>query len=137
MTSKALAETHAAAFIHSRPWSAAEFDAVLEKDTTLLIGNAASFIVVQRFLDEAEILTLATHPEAARQGMAHANLEAMAQGLAAEGTKKIFLEVAADNDAARALYAKVGFAQVGMRPAYYQRESAPPMDAIILEMALN
>jgi len=41
------------------------------------------------------------------------------------------LEVAADNDVARRLYARYGFRQVGRRPRYYYRSGAV-VDALIL-----
>jgi len=47
------------------------------------------------------------------------------------GIKKIFLEVAADNDPARALYATNGFYQIGVRPKYYDGT-----DAILMEKTL-
>ena len=47
------------------------------------------------------------------------------------GIKKIFLEVAADNDPARALYATNGFNQIGVRPKYYDGT-----DAILMEKTL-
>ena len=39
----------------------------------------------------------------------------------AAGTRRIFLEVAEDNWAARRLYAAIGFAPVGRRRNYYRR----------------
>ena len=44
----------------------------------------------------------------------------------------LFLEVASDNAAARALYAKAGFIQTGLRPAYYLRTTGPAADALTL-----
>jgi ribosomal-protein-alanine N-acetyltransferase len=44
----------------------------------------------------------------------------------------MFLEVAAQNTAARALYAALGFTETGRRPAYYEDGG----DALILALAL-
>jgi len=50
--------------------------------------------------------------------------------------KRLFLEVAADNTAAIRLYEGLGFAIVASRKGYYARASAPPVDALILSLAL-
>ena len=44
----------------------------------------------------------------------------------------MFLEVADDNVAARALYDRIGFVQVGIRPDYYLRGAVDYVDARIL-----
>lgn len=44
----------------------------------------------------------------------------------------MFLEVAADNDAARALYAKLGFVEAGRRHGYY----GDGADALVLRHSL-
>lgn len=53
------------------------------------------------------------------------------------GAKTMFLEVAEDNHAARALYQNFGFAMVGRRPGYYARKEQTAMDALILSVALS
>jgi ribosomal-protein-alanine N-acetyltransferase len=44
----------------------------------------------------------------------------------------VFLEVRVSNIAARKLYEKIGFVQVGQRKAYYQH---PAEDALILKIS--
>jgi ribosomal-protein-alanine N-acetyltransferase len=51
---------------------------------------------------------------------------------AALGASRVLLEVAVDNAAARALYARRNFAIIGRRPGYYRRPPRPPVDALIL-----
>jgi ribosomal-protein-alanine N-acetyltransferase len=65
--------------------------------------------------DEAEILNLAVEPGWRRRGIGSALLNAVAEQ--ARGT--IFLEVAEPNTPAIALYRKLGWAQAGVRPGYY------------------
>ena len=69
--------------------------------------------------DEAEILTLAVAPPARRQGRGRALLEAAFAEMAARAAAKVFLEVSTANTGARALYAAVGFTEVGRRRRYY------------------
>jgi len=84
---------------------------------------------------EAEVLTIATRPRALRQGVARTAMAAAITRAGALGVERVFLEVAEDNLAARALYESLGFADVGRRKAYYERGVNPRMDAIV--MALN
>jgi len=52
------------------------------------------------------------------------------------GAITAFLEVAADNDGARALYQALGFAETGCRRSYYARETGN-VDAITMSLRLT
>jgi ribosomal-protein-alanine N-acetyltransferase len=67
-----------------------------------------------------------------RQKIATALLAAVFAEAAARGAAAIFLEVAADNDGALALYAQHGFAIVGRRAAYYRRANGGWGDALVM-----
>ena len=82
---------------------------------------------------EAEVAMLAIHPSAQRRGFATALL---ADAVASLDGYTLFLEVAEDNRAARALYAGFGFRQVGRRPGYY-RTPTGRRDALVLRLAIN
>lgn len=112
-----LAELHAKCFPH-KPWGADDF-ADLQKSGCEIIASQNGFIVWRATLDEAEIITIGVHPDARRGGIAAAMLGIMVADLKKRGVKHIFLEVAADNVAARALYEQDGFVQIGVRPKYY------------------
>ncbi|PHP28600.1 GNAT family N-acetyltransferase [Limimaricola cinnabarinus] len=133
----ALALTHAAAFRGERGWSAEEFEGLLSAPGTILSGDATSFVLGRVTLDEAEILTLATHPDHLRLGHAGRALAAFHAAAHAAGARMAFLEVAEDNTAARALYAAWGYAQAGRRPGYYARQGRAPVAALILTRALS
>ncbi len=133
----ALAATHARAFDTERPWSATEFDALLSQKGVVLTGDAGCFVLARVVLDEAEILTLATTPSEQRKGMASAVLATFAGVARQQGVKTMFLEVAADNVAALALYRRAGFFEVGQRPAYYVRKNGPAADAVIMKRHLG
>jgi ribosomal-protein-alanine N-acetyltransferase len=86
---------------------------------------------------EAEVLTLAVEPAHRRRGAARALLRgALAQATAA-GAEQAFLEVAADNAAALALYREEGFEEAGRRAGYYQRPGARAVDALVLRRSLK
>lgn len=137
MTPTDLAATHRAAFVTERPWSSVEFADLLAQRGVILSGNAKAFVLGRVTFDEAEILTLATHPDMRRRGLARAAITDFCDRAARAGAVTVFLEVAADNDAARALYAAQHFAPVGQRRAYYQRIGAVPVDAIVLRRDLT
>jgi ribosomal-protein-alanine N-acetyltransferase len=136
MIAEQLAHTHKLAFTDSRAWSADEFATLLIQKTTLAVGNADCFILGRVHLDEAEILTLATSPKFQRQGRAKAALQDFLTQIAANGVTTVFLEVAADNEAALGLYQKNGFKQVGLRKGYYRRAHQAACDAIVLQLTL-
>lgn len=133
--SRALAALHAEAFETS--WSAEAFARLLGQPGVTLKVEPDGFILLQAAADEAEILTLAVRPSARRQGLATRLVEVAAAQAAACGTGRLLLEVAEDNGPARALYSRLGFAQVGRRPRYYARASGLTVDALLLARNLD
>jgi ribosomal-protein-alanine N-acetyltransferase len=88
------------------------------------------FVIGHQIGDEWEIENIAISSAARRQGLG-AHLLAEFLGLVrSRGGKEIFLEVRESNLAARALYRKCAFAEVGRRKIYYQN---PPEDALVLK----
>ena len=137
MTPTDLSATHRAAFAGERPWSAVEFADLLAQRGVILCGDARSFVLGRVTFDEAEVLTLATHPDARRRGLARAALMQFCDAAARAGAVSMFLEVAADNHAARALYAGLHFTQAGQRAAYYHRSNGQAIDALVLRRNLT
>jgi [ribosomal protein S18]-alanine N-acetyltransferase len=132
-----MAALHAAAFAGSRPWSAAEFAGLLENPGCFAVGTLDCFALVRVVLDEAELLTIATHPACLRQGLARACMTNWI-GLAQQhGATRAFLEVATDNVPAIALYQASGFESCGTRLGYYRRENAACVDAQMMARDLT
>lgn len=97
---------------------------------------ASGFILGRAVAGEAEVLTLAVRPQSRGRGLGQALMQA-ALGLArAGGSGEMFLEVAADNPAAIALYEKLGFARIGLRPGYYAQGGERPVDALVYRLDL-
>lgn len=136
-----LAALHATAFDH--PWSAADLRSALEIAGTFALatldetGAATGFILARALAGEGEILTLAVAPDRRRAGLGRVLVEAAANLCAAAGAEDLFLEVAQDNDAARALYLRCGFAFAGLRKGYYRRNGAAAVDALMMRRTLN
>ena len=119
MTPASLAATHGAAFTQARPWSEAEFAGLLTQRGVILLGDAKSFILGRVIGDEAEVITLATHPEFQRQGLAQSTLSDFTSQMRSLSVASIFLEVSETNTPAKSLYMNAGFKNVGYRPRYY------------------
>ncbi len=136
MTPTDLAATHRLAFTAERPWSAVEFADLLAQRGVILCGSTESFVLGRITFDEAEVLTLATSPAVRRRGMARAALTEFCERAKRADAVSAFLEVAADNTPAIALYDQMGFAQVGRRRAYYARNGQPAVDALVLRRDL-
>jgi GNAT superfamily N-acetyltransferase len=71
-----MAALHAAAMTVPRPWTEAEFAALLSTPGTFATGDATAFALGRAILDEAELLTIATHPGRRRRGLGRACLAA-------------------------------------------------------------
>jgi ribosomal-protein-alanine N-acetyltransferase len=121
----------------SDPWSARDFQECVASDVVFLVAAApegvAGYVIAQDAADEGEILNLAVTPSRHRIGIGRALVERVLATLAGRGVQRVFLEVRESNAAARALYAALGFQEVGRRPRYYRR---PVEDAIVLRAAI-
>lgn len=124
-----LENLHKACF-PNKPWSASDF-ADLKKSGCDIIASQNAFIVWRVVADEAEIITIGVHPDARKSGIASAMLAIIENDIKKRGGKKIFLEVAENNEPARKLYEANGYKKIGIRPKYYDG-----IDAILMEKAL-
>ena len=111
------------------PWNLEQIEADLKQanteyfylyDDQILIG----FLALQDLAGELEITQLAVKKAYQGQGLANQLMEFLS-----DRPERIFLEVRASNQVARALYEKHGFLPVGQRKNYYQN---PVEDAILM-----
>lgn len=141
------AHAHVLAHIHAEgfdePWSQTELLSALATPGAFALiaqedgGEPLGFVLMRVGGGEAEVLTIATRPPARRSGVARALMRgAMAQAQKA-GAQAVFLEVAADKPQAQALYAALGFAQVGRRDRYYGRSDGTRVDALVLKFSFS
>ena len=138
MTPEALAALHRRCFEATpRPWSASEFAALLADPATLVVHTDDSFALGRLAGPEAELLTLVVDPDRRRRGTATTLMAALEADATARGACELFLEVAATNAAARALYAGLGYRQAGLRTGYYTRPDGPAIDALVLVKTLT
>ena len=126
----AMAAVHQAAF-PAAPWTAASFAVLLGQPGVFgLIDERGGVALLRVAADEAEILTIGVTTQ--RRGIGRTLMLAALETARAAGAAALHLEVAADNAAARGLYAALGFAAVGSRRAYY----AGGADAVLLRLDL-
>jgi len=130
---EALARLHAVSFTTPRPWTAAEIAGLLDSPFSFLLAEPDGFLLGRVIAGEAEMLTLAVDPAARRQGLGARLVAGFIGESRARGAETAFLEVARSNTAARALYARAGFAETGCRPRYY----GPQEDALLLTRPLS
>ena len=122
----------------SDPWSeksvASEVENPLSCWMVALDGETvAGYVGSQTVLDETDMMNVAVHPDFRRQGVARALILALTEELKKRGSHCLTLEVRDSNAPAAALYASLGFAQIGLRKNYYQH---PKEDARILRKEL-
>ncbi|MBR1380775.1 MAG: ribosomal protein S18-alanine N-acetyltransferase [Alphaproteobacteria bacterium] len=124
-----LARIHAACFPH-KPWTANDFSE-LKKSGCDIVSSNNGFIVYRIVCDECELISIGVMPDSRRMGLGITMLEIMTRDAMSRGVKKIFLDVAENNDAARKLYTAYGFTEIGRRPKYYT-----DADAILMEKCI-
>ncbi len=117
------------------PWSRRMLREEIENESTRRYtvveegGRVVGVLGLMFIEDDAHINTIATAPDMERRGIGRTLLD---DGLAAaiqRGSTRMTLEVAVGNEAARAFYAKYGFAPLGIRKQYYQKTGE---DALVL-----
>jgi ribosomal-protein-alanine N-acetyltransferase len=138
MTPAELASLHARAFITPRPWSTAEFAALLADPLVfLLVEGDAGFLLGRAVAGEAELLTIAVAPEARRLGLGRKLVSRFLYQARLRGSERAFLEVAEGNTAAQELYLASGFTEAGRRRGYYRTPEGRAVDALVLVRALQ
>ncbi len=123
----ALAALHRVSFRHG--WSESEFERLLSDRAAIAHvaranggrGAVVGFVLSHRVDHEAEILLVALAPGERGRGTATKLLSRHLGRLAAAGVSRVFLEVDEGNAAARKLYGRAGFAEVGRRAGYYRK----------------
>ncbi len=96
----------------------------------------AGFALARRAADEAEIISIGTGSAFRRRGVARALVGRLIDRLKAAGVRSLFIEVAARNDAAQALYRALGFTAAGVRRGYYAQGQDGAEDGIVMRLAL-
>ena len=122
------------------PWSKSSFEEAINSDNITVYsvtndnGNMVGFSCLLMIDYDAEILNIAGARNSRNQGIGTLLATHMINICRSNGVEDIFLEVRESNVSARALYVKLGFAEIGKRKKYY---SNPTEDAILMKLSLN
>jgi ribosomal-protein-alanine N-acetyltransferase len=134
-----LAQLHGASF--HRGWGEAEFEQMLAERNTLVHRlrqgrKTIGFAVSRMAADEAEILSIAVDAKHRGRGLSRNLLLTHLGHLAGRGVRAVFLEVEENNQPARRLYHRAGFAVTGRRERYY-RQDGEQLNALIMRRDLS
>jgi ribosomal-protein-alanine N-acetyltransferase len=126
--------------VYTHPWTCGNFEDSLSAGhhcwVIELRGAPIGYSVAAIAAGEAHLLNLSVALERQRQGFGTELLRFMMKLVHDYGAQRVFLEVRPSNTAARALYARAGFDEIGVRRGYYP--AAPGReDAIVLERVLT
>jgi len=122
------------------PWSEQLFKDCINVgyDSWVLIEDkqVVGYGVLSYAVNEAHILQLAIAPEKQRQGLGEKLLHHLLDQAKIKGAEEAFLEVRESNLAARALYQKYNFVEVGIRKDYYEGLNGTREDGLSLTCSL-
>lgn len=118
----------------SDPWSENSVRSELDNPLSLWLvavegERVTGYVGSQTVCNETDMMNVAVHPDYRRQGIAESLVLSLVAALKAMDSHCLTLEVRASNESAKALYEKLGFIRVGLRPRYYRN---PREDALIL-----
>ena len=128
------------------PWSADEITKDVTSDdgsiyvaVAIIEDERAGYADMRIIKGESQIYNIAVAPEFRKQGIGEALLDHMVRKSEELWLSIITLEVRAGNEAAMALYEKMGFRKVGTRPGYYAKgsEDAVLMDKVLGEITID
>jgi ribosomal-protein-alanine N-acetyltransferase len=118
-------------------WTRDQYNQLVSNGVILVAeeaGRLCGFVCAQAVAGEWEIENVVVAAGFLRRGIANALLGALIQRAKNEAASALLLEVRESNLAARGLYEKHGFREVGRRRAYYKN---PPEGAILYTLRLG
>lgn len=125
--------------IYDFPWTRGNFEDSLTAGYSCWLyvdgHEVVGYGVVMLAVDEAHLLNLSVARAWQGQGHGRGLLRAAMEAVKGHGAKSMLLEVRPSNEVGRRLYAREGFAQVGLRKDYYPALRGRE-DALVLRRAL-
>ncbi len=126
------------------PWTYGNFiDSIAAAYEAFVLRDAEDtllgYFLAMKGVDEMHLLNITVAPEWHGRGLARRLLDEVCQLCRARGCGQLWLEVRVSNQRARAVYARYGFAEVGLRRGYYPADPALPggrEDAVLMSLAV-
>ena len=126
--------------VHAHPWTHGNFRDSLDGGYHCWVAEHEPRIVAYGVLSvgagEAHLLNLSVASEWQRRGIGSHMTQFLLKLARDYGASLVFLEVRPSNTAARALYERSGFSEIGRRRGYYPAGAARE-DAVVMEIALK
>lgn len=126
--------------VYAHPWTPGNFSDSLSAGYHCWIveygGDIAGYSVVAVAAEEAHLLNLSIAGPLQRRGLGRELLSFVLKLARDYSARSILLEVRPSNEAARALYAAAGFAEIGIRKGYYPAGEGRE-DAVVLQLSLQ
>jgi ribosomal-protein-alanine N-acetyltransferase len=124
---------------YSHPWSQGNFVDSLAAGhlAEVLVGaSLIGYFVAMEGVEELHLLNVTVAPAAQGRGHGSALLDAVLAHARSRGLPTVWLEVRESNRRARALYARLGFDEVGLRRGYYPALRGRE-DAVVMRRGLE
>lgn len=121
------------------PWTHTAFEGELDHEPSTLFvlregDRVVAFVAVRIQGPDMDIVNIAVAPERRRLGLGRALILRLLESPLAHGVEEVFLEVRAGNEAALALYARMGFKETQRRRGFYRD---PQEDAVLMTLKLS
>ena len=119
------------------PWSRGNFiDSIAARYPARLLydptGALLGYFVAMVGVDEMHLLNITVAPAVQGRGHARFMIDALLDLCCAHAARELWLEVRESNARARRIYERLGFAQVGVRKAYYPAAAGRREDAVVM-----
>ena len=126
---------------YSFPWIRGNFidSLAASYQAQVLFGPAdgiVGYYVAMAGVEEMHLLNITVAPQWQGRGLAGVMLDALEAESRARRLAMLWLEVRASNLRARALYARRGFAEAGLRRGYYPAALSKREDAVVMSLRL-
>jgi [ribosomal protein S18]-alanine N-acetyltransferase len=120
------------------PWSRDSFQSEIKNPASflwaLIVNEAVSgYVCFWVFDSEIQLVNIAVNLNQRGQGLGRFLLEKIIEAGISKDVRSIWLEVRPSNLAAKGLYQKLGFEEMGRRPRYYRDTGE---DAIVMSLKL-
>lgn len=122
------------------PWSRTMFEQEVEEKwlsrsfVAVVEGSVVGYVIAWFLRGEVHVLNLAVAPSHQRRGIARRLLRHVLDFAEETKSHMITLEVRVSNEAAKQLYASMGFASIGIRRRYYRDNDE---DALVMTRRLS
>lgn len=129
--------------VYAFPWTRGNFvdslvaghmaDVLREGAQARLIG----YFVALPGVEEMHLLNITIAPACQRQGHCRRLLDELVERCRRRGAHRLWLETRESNLGARAAYARLGFAQEGVRPGYYPAAGGQRESAVLMSLRID